>query len=89
VEAVESVQVDAVFPVESDPDELVSLAFFVSFFSELSLDELVLALESLLLESLLVSDLPAPPLSPYPSAYHPPPFRMNPAPPDTMRLAVA
>src|SRR5690606_41988568 len=26
---------------------------------------------------------------PYKSAYHPPPFRVNPAPPDTCRLAAA
>jgi len=46
--------VDAVFPLESDPDELVSPAFFVSFFSELSLDVLDV-LDALELESLLLS----------------------------------
>jgi hypothetical protein len=48
--------VDAVFPLESDPDELVSPAFFVSFFSELSLDVLVvLELESLLLSAFVLA----------------------------------
>src|SRR5690606_21293586 len=44
------------------------------------------------LVSLLLSPLP-PDLGafgePYKSAYHPPPFRMNPAPPDTCRLAAS
>ena len=53
---------DAVFPVESDPDELDSPAFFVSFLSELSLDD---GVAGVVLDSLLpVSALVLPPLDP-------------------------
>lgn len=50
----------------------------------------VLALLSLLDDvSLELSLFFAPPLLLYRSAYQPPPLRMNPAPPETWRLAVA
>jgi hypothetical protein len=67
-----------------EPDELVVVELPESLFL-LSLELLLELLDDSLSDFFVLP----PPLLAYRSEYQPPPFKMNPAPPDTWRLAVA